>query len=146
VILLDVNMLLYAYNADAPEHADSAAWLERKLSGPETIALPMPVLWAFLRLSTNPRVWPHPITSAEAFGILKELLALPGVVLLQPERRHMEILEAVVTTYRATGPLVTDAVLAAMAMENGATLASTDRDFSRFESLRWINPLAEPSR
>jgi hypothetical protein len=146
VTLVDANILLYAYNADAPEHAPSAAWLERALAGPETIALPLLVVWAFLRLSTNPRVWPSPKTAAEAFGIMKELLALPGVVLLQPGSRHIEILEALVTTYKATGPLMTDAVLAAMALESGATLASTDRDFSRFENLRWINPLAEPAR
>lgn len=140
--VLDANILLYAYNADAPEHAGAAAWLEAAMAGPETVALPWLVVWAFLRLSTNPRVWPNPKTAAEAFGIVKELLALPGVVLLGPGERHMETLEALVTRSKATGPLLTDAVLAAMAMENGATLASTDRDFSRFENLRWVNPLA----
>jgi len=143
VTLLDANILLYAYNADAPEHTASAAWLERALASSELIALPLLVVWAFLRLSTNPRVWPNPKTAAEAFGIMKELLALPGVELLQPGARHIEILEALVAKYKATGPLMTDAVLAAMAMESGATLASTDRDFSRFEDLRWINPLAQ---
>jgi len=142
VIVLDANILLYAYNADAPEHGAAAAWLEAAMAGPDTIALPWPVVWAFLRLTTNPRVWPNPKTAAEAFGILKELLGLPGVVLLGPGDRHMETLEALVTRSKATGPLVTDAVLAAMTMENGATLASTDRDFSRFENLRWMNPLA----
>jgi toxin-antitoxin system PIN domain toxin len=108
-----------------------------------TIALPLLAVWAFLRLSTNPRVWPNPKTAAEAFGIVMELLAVPGVVLLQPGARHIEILEALVTRYKATGPLMTDAVLAAMALECGGRLASTDRDFSRFENLRWFNPLAE---
>lgn len=144
--LVDANILLYAYNADAPEHAQSAAWLEQILAGPDTVGLPLPVLWAFLRISTNPRIWPNPKPAAEAFKIVGELLALPGVILLQAGPRHLELLESLIAKYKAAGPLVSDAVLAAMALENGAALASTDRHFSRFENLRWINPLAVSSR
>jgi toxin-antitoxin system PIN domain toxin len=139
--LVDVNILLYAHNVDAPQHAASAAWIQRMLAGQDSIGLTLPVVWAFVRVSTNPRFWPSPMTAAKAFGVVKELLALPGVQLIQPGARHIEILEALVTKYKATGPLVSDAVLAALAIENGAALASADLDFSRFENLRWINPL-----
>lgn len=146
MIAVDVNVLIYAYNADAPEHAAAATWLEAQLEGPEAIALPLPVIWAFLRISTNPRLWPKPMPAAEAFGIISELLACRDVVLVQPGPRHIEILRSLVTKAKATGPLVSDAVVAAIAMENGAVLASTDPDFSRFENLRWINPLTDPRR
>jgi predicted nucleic acid-binding protein len=76
-------------------------------------------------------------------AIVKTLLGLPGVVLLAHGDRHLEMLETLAADFKVTGPLVTDAVLGAMAIENGATMASTDRDFSRFENLRWVNPLEE---
>ena len=141
MIVVDANILLYAYNADAPEHATSAAWLERTLAGGGTVGLPWLVIWAFLRISTNARLWRNPLPPADAFRIVKELAAQPGVVLLSPGPRHMEILEEWVTRYKATGPLMSDAALAAIAWENGAALASTDHDFSRFDRLRWINPV-----
>jgi toxin-antitoxin system PIN domain toxin len=143
VTIIDANILLYAYNADTPEHAASAAWLQRAVAGRDPLGIPLPVVWAFLRISTNARLWPDPLPAREAFRIIKELLALPGVVLLQAGARHLEILEQLVTKCKATGPLMTDAALAALALENGAALASTDRDFSRFDGLRRINPLTE---
>ena len=78
----------------------------------------------------------------EAFEIIGEWLAHPAVVLLEPGPRHLELLQSLMIQHKATGPLVTDAVVAALAIENGAVLASTDQDFSRFRGLRWINPLA----
>ncbi|HUK18429.1 MAG TPA: PIN domain-containing protein [Bryobacteraceae bacterium] len=95
---------------------------------------------------TNPRLWDKPKSSKAAFGFVRELLAQPRVVLIQTGPRHIEILEEIVSRYGIAGTLVSDAVLAAMAIESGATLASTDRHFSRFENLRWINPLAVSSR
>ena len=94
-----------------------------------------------MRLSTNPRVLAKPKTPKEAFQIVREWLALPGVVVVQPGPRHAELLERLVVDNRAAGPLTTDAALAALAIEHGATLASTDRDFSRFPDLRWVNPI-----
>jgi len=146
MILIDVNLLLYAYAAETPEHATAAAWLEETLAGPETVGIPLPVIWAFLRVGTNPRILPTPIPAAEAFGVIRDLCALPQVILVEPGLRHLDILERLATEAKATGPLLSDAVLAAIAIENGATLASTDRDFARFEGLRWINPLAAPGR
>ena len=139
--ILDANILLYAYNKDAPNHAAAARWLKLLFNGSEAIGLPWITLWAFLRISTNPRVWAKPKPAKEAFEIVRDWLAMPGVIVLQPGPRHVELLERLVIENRAAGPLTTDAALAALAIENGATLASTDRDFSRFSDLRWVNPL-----
>ena len=139
--LLDASVLLYAYDKDAPNHLAAARWIKHLFDGSETIGLPWITLWAFVRISTNPRVWTNPKPPQEAFQIVREWLALPGVVVVQPGPRHVELLERLVIDNRAAGPLTTDAALAAMAIELGATLASTDRDFSRFPDLRWVNPI-----
>jgi uncharacterized protein len=141
VTVLDANILLYAYNKDAPNHAPAAKWLERLFNGSDAIGLPWITLWAFLRISTNPRVWTNPKPPKEAFQIVREWLAAPGVIVLHPGPRHAELLERLVIENRAAGPMTTDAALAALAIENGAALASTDRDFSRFPDLRWVNPI-----
>lgn len=138
--VVDANVFLYAYNADAPQHAVAAAWVEELFNSSETIGLTWVTIWAFLRIATNARVWPNPKSIEQAFQIVREWLARPGVVVLNPGPRHAEILEDLLTRYRIGGPMVTDAVLAAIAFEYGAALASTDRDFSRFANLRWINP------
>jgi len=140
--ILDANLLLYAYNADAPQQRTAAEWLTKLLKSGELIALPWVTVWAFVRISTNSRIWANPRSAEEAFDIVGEWLAQPGVVLLQPGPLHAEILKRLVIDYSATGPLVTDAVLAALAMEHGALLASTDQDFRRFPDLRWLNPLS----
>jgi toxin-antitoxin system PIN domain toxin len=144
VTVLDANVLLYAYNADAPQQSAAAQWLTELLASRETIALPWVTVWAFLRISTNSRIWANPRSASEAFAIVGEWLAQPGVVALQPGPLHAEILEKLVVGHAATGPLLTDAVLAALAIEHGAVLASTDQDFRRFPDLRWLNPLAKP--
>ena len=138
---LDANVLLYAYNADAPQHSAIVRWLKDLLASKEVIALPWVTIWAFVRICTNPRIWERPRSAEEAFGIVDEWIGQPGVVLLQAGPRHRELLGSLVSEHQAAGPLVTDAVLAALAIENGAALASTDQDFSRFKGLRWINPL-----
>ena len=141
--VLDVNLLLYAYNADAPQQGAAARWLTELLDSGETIALSSVVAWAFLRICTNSRIWTNPKPAKEAFAIINEWLEHPNVVFLQPGPRHWELLQRLVTEHKATGPSVTDAVLAALAIENGASLASTDQDFSRFQGLRWTNPLSK---
>ena len=142
MIILDANILLYAYQADTPHHAAAAKWIERQFKGRDVIGLPWITIWAFLRVSTNPRAWPRPMPAHKAFQIVREWLAMPGVAIVHPGPRHAELLERLVGDYGAGGPMVTDAALAALAIENGAALASTDRDFSRFEGLRWVNPLS----
>ncbi len=142
MIVIDANLLLYAYNADAPQQQAAADWLNRLLESDEAIGLPWVTVWAFIRICTNSRVWSNPRSSKEAFAIIGEWLAQPGVVPLNPGPFHAEILEKLVGDHGAAGPLVTDAVLAALAMEHGAVLASSDRDFHRFPDLRWLNPFS----
>jgi toxin-antitoxin system PIN domain toxin len=140
--LLDANVFLYAYNADAPQQPAAARWLADLLSSGGTIGLPWTTLWAILRVSTNARIWPNPKSPEAVFALVREWLAQPGVVLVGPGPQHAEILERLVADHRVTGPLVSDAALAALAIENGASLASTDQEFRRFPGLRWIDPLA----
>ena len=140
--IVDANVLLYAYNADAPQQRQASQWLATLLKSGETIGLPWVTIWAFIRISTNSRIWANPQSAQSAFAVIAEWLEQPGVVALNPGPLHAGILETLVHDHGATGPLVTDAVLAALAMEYGASLASTDQDFRRFVKLRWMNPLA----
>jgi toxin-antitoxin system PIN domain toxin len=141
LIILDANILVYASNIDAPEHRAAQRWLENLISSTEIIGLPWVTIWALLRISTNQRIRANPLSTRQAFSLISEWLEQPGIVLIQAGPRHFEILERLVAQYGVAGTLVTDAVLAALAIENGASLASTDRDFSRFSELKWINPL-----
>lgn len=139
--IIDANLLLFAYNADSPQQKASAQWLQKLLRSGQVIGLPWVTIWAFIRISTNSRIWENPRSPKEAFAIVADWLRQPGVVPLNPGPLHAEILEKLVRAHGATGPLVTDAVLAAIAIEHGALLASTDQDFNRFPELRWVNPL-----
>jgi uncharacterized protein len=143
VIILDANLLLYAYNADAPEHPVVAQWLAELLDSGEPVGLPWVTIWAFLRISTNSRIWPNPLPAEQAFAIMREWVAEPSIVPLTPGPRHLDLLHHLVTEFGATGALVPDAALAALALENGATVASTDQDFRRFASVKWINPVKQ---
>lgn len=142
MILPDVNLLLYAYYPRAKEHEPSQAWLERVLSEPELVGFPWMVLWAFLRISTNARVFDQPMSTAEAAAAVSAWIRRPNVQLLEPGLRHWEILGRLLSEGQVAGPLVTDAALAALAIEHGAVLCTTDRDFSRFPGLKWKNPIA----
>jgi uncharacterized protein len=139
--LLDVNVLLYALDADSPQHSATMRWLDKLLETSEPVALSWITIWGFLRIATNPRAWPQPASVQDAFAFIDGWLRTPGVVTLNPGSRHSAILERIVLEYGVRGALVTDAVLAALAIEHGATLASCDRDFSRFTELKWINPV-----
>lgn len=139
--LVDANILLYGFNADAPEHQRARRWLKQLFAGADWIGLPWLCLWAFLRISTNPRLFPRPLRPEEAFRIVRGWLDMPRVRVVEPGARHAEILERLVTKYQAAGGLLTEAALAALAFEQGAALASTDQGFSRFPDLRWTNPL-----
>jgi toxin-antitoxin system PIN domain toxin len=141
--ILDANVLLYAYNADAPQHRPAARWLRKIFQSGETIGLPWMTLWAFVRIGTNSRIWENPLAPKEAFVLIRQWLAEPGVLVVQPGPRHAQILEELVLRHGAAGPLLTDAALAALAIEHGAILASTDQDFRRFPGLSWMDPLGE---
>ncbi|MBV9264694.1 MAG: type II toxin-antitoxin system VapC family toxin [Acidobacteriaceae bacterium] len=139
--MIDANLLLYAYNADAPQHSRAVQWLTDLFDSDDIIGLAWTTIWAFVRICTNPRIWDNPLAMKDALGIVTRWLATPDVVIVQPGPRHWDILQQVILENSVSGPLVTDAVLAALAMEHGALLASTDQDFSRFDKLRWTNPL-----
>jgi hypothetical protein len=142
VTLVDVNVLLYAYEVAGAEQDRASRWLEGLFASGETVALPWVTLWGFIRMSTSPRIWDPPLPANVAISIVNEWVAHPATVVLNPGPAHTRILERLVIEYRVSGLRVTDAVLAALAIEYGATLASADRDFSRFTELRWLNPLA----
>jgi toxin-antitoxin system PIN domain toxin len=139
--LVDANLLLYAHDPRATQHEASRAWLEAALSGSELVRFAWVTLWAFLRISTNPRVFERPLSTKEAGAAVSSWLAQPLAGVLEPDERHWEILGGLMRSGQTTGPLVMDAALAAIAIEHGATLYTTDRDFARFPGLRWINPL-----
>jgi toxin-antitoxin system PIN domain toxin len=141
LILVDANLLLYAYNLDSVYHSAARHWLEKILSGAQPLHLAWATLLAFMRIGTNSRIFPHPLAASEAVSIISEWLERPTVSILDPTEGHWKILADLVTKTQAHGPLVTDAHLAALAIEHGATLYTTDQDFSRFPGLKLLNPL-----
>lgn len=141
MILTDANLLLYAYNVDATEHDASRRWLETQLSGSDLFCFAWQTITAFLRISTNQRAFAAPLSTNEATSIVTEWLERPQTVILTPGERHWALFQDLLDSGQAKGPLVMDAHLAALALEHGAALASTDRDFSRFPGLQLINPL-----
>lgn len=142
MILVDANLLLYAYYPRAEHHARSKAWLESALAGPGPVRFAWMTLLAFLRIGTSPRIFEQPLRMEEAAAIVTSWLAQPAVDTLEPGERYWSILANLLRDAQVSGALVTDAALAALAIEHGLTLCTTDRDFSRFEGLRTVNPLA----
>jgi toxin-antitoxin system PIN domain toxin len=141
VKLLDANILLYAYNRDSPHHDTCRVWLEAAFNAAEPVALPWQTLLAFIRIATNLRAVPQPLSAAQACGIVDRWLQQPNVTTLTSTERFWPILREQLLEGRITGPLVTDAALAALALEHGAVLCSTDRDFRRFRGLTLVDPL-----
>jgi hypothetical protein len=142
VKLVDLNLLLYAVNRDGAHHARAKRWLERTLGDGEPVGLPWAVLVGFLRLATSRRVFPKPLPPARALAVVDGWLARPVVVGLAPGDAHWRILRELLAESGTAGNLTTDAHLAALAIEHGTVLCSTDADFGRFRGLRWVNPLA----
>jgi uncharacterized protein len=141
VKLVDLNLLLYAVNRDTAHHQAARRWLEGALSGEETIAFPWVVLLGFLRLVTSARVFPSPMPPGEALEIVDGWLQRPNVVTLNPGDEHWSVLRGLIAQVGTAANLTTDAHLAALAIESGAELCSTDADFGRFTGLRWVNPV-----
>ena len=138
----DVNLLLYAVDSSSPRHTAAREWLEAQLSAVETFAFPVSVLLAFVRLSTQARIFSRPLTPAEAFDLVEGWLAQPCATTIAPGDRHLPLVRELLEPLGAAGNLVSDAHLAALAIEHGAELCSADTDFARFPRLRWSNPLA----
>jgi toxin-antitoxin system PIN domain toxin len=142
VIILDANILLYAYHRQSQLHERAKAWVETAFAGPDPVRLPWQTIAAFLRLTTNPKVFQAPLTIEEAEAAVSAWLELPAVAPIDPGERYWTILRTLLVKSQVTGPLVSDAVLAALAIEHGATFCTTDRDFRRFEGLKLLNPIA----
>lgn len=142
MILVDANLLVYAANRAAPEHEDARQWLDGRLNGIVRVGLPWPSLLAFVRIVSNPAILQRPVTPAEAWRQAREWLACEVVWIPLPGARHAEVLEGLLRHRFVTSRLVPDAHLAALAIEHGLTLYSTDGDFAKFPSLKWENPLA----
>jgi len=142
LILVDANLLVYAWNADDARHDEARLWLQERLAGIEGVGLPWASLLAFVRLTTNPRIFPAPASVAAAWGQVEEWLARPNVFVPEPAARHPAILAALLPVVDRAN-LVPDAHLAALAMEYGLLLCTTDHDFARFPGLRWTDPIAQ---
>jgi uncharacterized protein len=141
--LLDVNVVLAAHRDDHPDFGVARAWLDRALVDRTPFALVDFVAGAFLRIATNRRIFAVPRPVGDAFLFVRALRAQPAHVLLAPGPTHMALLEQLVTSGDASGDLVADAQLAAIAIEHACELVSFDRDFARFAELRWMRPTAE---
>ena len=139
--LVDLNILLYAVNRDADLHGRAKAWLDEAVWSDEPVALSWVTVLGLLRLSTSRRVMPRPLGADEAASLVDWLLERAEVQVLNPGPEHWRILREILLETGTAGNLTTDAHLAALAIENGAVLFSTDGDFSRFRGLRWVNPL-----
>jgi hypothetical protein len=142
VILVDVNLLLYATNVSAGQHRAAREWLDRQLVESPRVGLPWATLLGFLRLATNARAITRPLTIAAAWQQVSQWLACEPTWVPLPTERHGEVLGRLLAEPGMYGNLVPDAHLAALAIEHGLTLCSTDGDFARFPELKWLNPLA----
>ena len=143
--LADANLLLYAVDEASPHHGIAKPWLEQQLSGSETFAFSWAVLLAFVRLATNPRVFDAPLAVGEALDLVDAWLAQPNVTVVHPTDRHSQLLRELLAELGTAGNLASDAHLAALSIEHGAELCSADADFTRFQRVRWLNPLAPRS-
>ncbi|MDZ4799722.1 MAG: TA system VapC family ribonuclease toxin [Bryobacteraceae bacterium] len=142
MIVLDANILLCAWDASASLHEAARNWVELTFSGGELIGIPWQTAGAFLRVTTNARLPGDRLSIQEAVEILDGWVGHPNILMLGPGVNHWRSLRPALLTGQAAGPLATDAQLAALTMEHGGVLHTTDRDFTRFPGLRWTNPLA----
>lgn len=142
MIVVDANLLLYAYNSSAPDHTRARLWVEAAFSGTEAVGLSWQAISAFLRIITNRHLPGNRLSMDEAAAIVDEWAALPLVHLLAPGDRHWDFFRRMLIDGKTSGPLASDAEIAALTMENGGVLYTTDRDFARFPGLKWTNPLA----
>jgi len=141
VILVDTNLLLYLKFEDMPQHQLAAAWFQGAVRERQRVGLPWQSLLGFLRISTNPRVFSSPLAISQAWEQVEEWLGLPGVWVPEPTEQHAKVLGQLLLAANAGGNLVPDAHLAAIAIEHGLEICSTDADFARFAGVRWRNPL-----
>ena len=142
MILVDANILLYAEDSLHPRHQQAREWWDGQLSRTATVCLCWTVLSAFIRIGTNPRVFEGPLSLKQALARVQSWLDQPCTRIVRPTERHWTVFQQMLTDGQAVANLVTDAHLAALAIEHGCELASTDVDFARFPKLKWRNPLS----
>jgi toxin-antitoxin system PIN domain toxin len=145
MIVPDVNLLLYAYDSSSPFHLKAASWWQACLAGEEPVILPEVVAFGFLRVSTNPRAFHHPLTTAEAVAHVRSWLHQETVTIPEATPEHCERVLGLLESLGTAGNLVTDAQIAATAIAHNAVVHTADADFIRFAGLRWLNPLADES-
>lgn len=142
MIVVDANLLIYSYDSSCSDHAKSRVWVEKTFSGVEAVGLSWHSISAFLRVISNRRLPGSRLALEQAVQIVEEWLELPNVRILVPGEQHWSVLRRMIVEGRASGPLVSDAQLAALTVEYGGVLYTADRDFARFPGLRWVNPLS----
>jgi toxin-antitoxin system PIN domain toxin len=142
MIVLDANILLYAYDTTSAHHAVARAWIEQVLSSGTAVGIPWQTAAAFPRVVTNPRLPGERFTIEQAVRVVEHWLEQPNVKPLAPGENHWPLLRQMMVDGQTRGPLITDAQLAALTIECGGILHTTDRDFTRFPGLRWTNPFA----
>jgi toxin-antitoxin system PIN domain toxin len=143
MIVIDVNLLIYAYDTTSSEHRKAREWIEETFSGNEPIGLPWQNISAFLRILTYPGLMGERFTMGQAVAIVDQWAAMPHVRTLAPGASHWALFREMLMKGDARGKLTTDAALAALTIEYGGVLHTNDRDFARFPGLRWVNPLLE---
>ncbi|MCF8079810.1 MAG: type II toxin-antitoxin system VapC family toxin [Desulfobacterales bacterium] len=141
MILVDANILLYAEDSLSPLHQKARSWWDDQLSQSDPVCLCWPVLTAFIRIGTNPRVFERPLSLDQAIARVQSWLDQPCTRIVKSTDQHWAIFRQMLSEGQAVANLVSDAHLAALAIENGCELASTDSDFARFAGLKWVNPL-----
>jgi len=141
MVLIDVNVLVYAYRTELPNHAAFLQWIENCAASDQPFGVPDLVLSGFLRVMTLPKVFPTPTPLDEALRVVDWLRAQPNFLRINPGERHWEIFVRLCRQVSAKGNLIPDAYLAAIAIESGSEWVTTDRDYSRFPGLRWRHPL-----
>ncbi len=141
MILLDVNLLLYAHDASSKDHHRAARWLEEVLSRQSIVGLAWETILAFLRITTHPKILSEPYTLEEAMDVVAGWIARPNVAVVGPTEQHWSVLRKLLPKSRVRGSLIMDSHLAALAIEHGATLCTNDRDFERFPGLKVEYPL-----
>lgn len=140
MILIDTNVVLAAQRSDHPDHHVGRPWFERLVDGTEQFGIPSTVWASYLRVTTNRRIFTVPTPLRDAFAFVEATRARAAHVTCEPGPRHVELLAQVCDNGDAAGDLIPDAVIAAIALENGASVASFDRDFARFDDIDWIRP------
>ena len=141
MILVDANLLVYAHVDSFPQHAHARGWLDGRINAAAPVGLPWPSLLAFVRLVSNPRIFERPVPVSAAWRQVESWLAAESVWIPLPTERHQQLLAPLMGSVEGRANLVPDAHLAALAIEHGLVLCSTDGDFARFDGLEWRNPL-----